>query len=222
MSDISQDFDFSANILRAILWQYESADKLVSLAKSQQAYLDEAQSEFWTNWYRDVFNIDTANDFGLSVWARILDIPLGFETDPDTTKIAFGFSTERRNFQTDSNFGNRSGGFVALTTEQKRMALKLRYMQLTHRPSVPIVNEALSKIFNDGQGTSVFVYDNYDMQFAAYVFNQQPSNQVRILLEKFDLLPRPSTVGVRWVVERRQAWGVGPNRLNFNNGNFGE
>ena len=85
------------------------------------------------------------------------------------------------------------------------MLLKMRYVQLTHRPSVPIINEALNRIFNDGRGTTVYVYDNYQMEFAAYVFSQEPAREVRELLEQFDLLPRPSTLKI----------GAGTCRFNF-------
>lgn len=221
MSDTVQEFDTSTNILRAILWQYEDAQKLIALARAKQSFLDKSQAEFWSNWYRDVFNVDTANDFGLSVWSRILELPLGYETPAQADKVAFGFGPNRKNFQPDSNFGNRNGGFQELTIEQKRLAIKLRYVQLTHRPSVPIINEALDRIFVDELGIKAYVYDNYGMDFAAYVFSTQPSQGLRALLENFDLLPRPSTLGVAWIVGRKESFGVGPNRLNFNNGNFG-
>ena len=216
---VTQEIDYNVNILRAILWQYESAEKIVGLAQAKQAFVSQAQSQFWSDWERDVFNVNTANDFGLSVWARILNISLGFESEPDLTKVAFGFGTDRSNFASPSNFGNRAGGFVGLTLEQKRIVIKLRYIQLTHRPSVPIINESIANVF--GEGLSVFVYDNYEMEYAAYVFNQEPASQIRVILEKFDLLPRPSAVGVRWLVERKQSWGFGRERLNFGNGNFG-
>lgn len=221
MSDTVQNFETSTNILRAILWQYEDAEKLLSLARAKQYFVDKAQSEFWSNWYRDVFNVDTANDFGLSVWSKILEIPLGYEAEAQPDKVAFGFGPYRKNFQPESNFGNRTGGFQSLSVDQKRILIKLRYVQLTHRPSVPIINEALQRIFVDGRGTQVYVYDNYEMEFAAYVFNQEPGQAIREILENFDILPRPSGVGVAWIVEREESFGFSENRRNFNNGNFG-
>lgn len=221
MTDRIQEIESAANILRPILWQYESAEKLVNLALRKQESFNKLHTAFWRDWYRDVFNIDTANDFGIEVWARILGVQLGYTIAPQLDKIGFGFGLNRKNFSAPSNFGVRSEGFQNLSTSQKRMLLKMRYVQLTHRPSVPIINEALNRIFNDGRGTTVYVYDNYQMEFAAYVFSQEPAREVKELLEQFDLLPRPSTLKMAWVVERRKSFGFGQHRYNFNNGNFG-
>ena len=76
MSGGIQLFDFSVDLLRAILWQYNDATRLQSLLQQKQDWYNEQQTEFWSSWYRDVFNLDTANDFGLAVWSIILEVPL--------------------------------------------------------------------------------------------------------------------------------------------------
>lgn len=87
-----QSFDFHSDLLKAILWQYEDAANLKALAKYKADYFEQSTIQFWRDWYRDVFNIDTANEFGLNIWARILDVPLGIDVPPsDKTKIGFGF-----------------------------------------------------------------------------------------------------------------------------------
>ena len=64
--------EFNVNLMRTILWQYENAPKLKALVQSEQDWANENVTEFWKDWYRDVFNLKTANDFGLNVWSRIL------------------------------------------------------------------------------------------------------------------------------------------------------
>ena len=76
MAATIQEFDFSVDLLQAILWQYNNATSLQSLLNSEQAWVIENQTEFWENWLRDVFDLRTANEFGLSVWSIILGIPL--------------------------------------------------------------------------------------------------------------------------------------------------
>jgi hypothetical protein len=214
-----QKFDFSVNLLRSVLWQYEGAEKLIALIKKENEWMEENNNQFWLNWIRDVFDLDTANDFGLSVWGRILNINLGFTVAPDPTKIAFGFGPNNANFSR-GNFGRIKQAELSLTTEQKRLVLKLRYRQLTTRPTVIYINRVLQDIFGD-RGL-VYVADSLDMNNLIYFFGFPIDEQLRIVLEKFDVLPRPSTVGVKIQLQIRPSFGFGTNHLNFNRGNFGD
>lgn len=218
MTDIQQ-YSPSAEILRAILWQYEGAERIVSLILSKQEWMDEYHSGFWRDWYRDVFDLDTANDFGLSVWGRILDIPLGVDMPANARdRLSFGFGPDNLNFE-QGNFGRGRDETISLTTEQKRLVLKLRYFQLTHRPSVPQINRFLNELFGDlGR---VFVVDPLDMSYAVYFFGFTPDASLRFILENYDILPRPSTVGAEWQVQVKDSFGFGVEHLNFENGNFG-
>lgn len=217
MSTIQQ-FDHSVDLLKALLWQHDNAEGLKTLAMRKQEWYDTNQRDFWDNWLRDVFNIDTANDFGLAVWARILGVGLGVEIAANTAKAAFGFGAHHKNFN-NGNFARGIAGQVSLTTSQKRLVIKMRYFQLITRGAVPEINEFLAALFED-QG-EVFVVDNLDMT-ANYFFRFAPDAQLRFILEKYDLLPRPATVGVNWQVQPKPSWGFGVHHLNFNNGNFGE
>lgn len=218
MSDRVQPFDQSVNVLPSILWQYENADKFVRLIQSQQAWIDENQNKFWQDWLRDVFDVDTANSFGLSVWARILGINLAVPTTPTVGNTSWGFGASRLNFGR-GNFGRDRDGQINLSLDQQRLVIKLRLAQIIVRPTSYYINEMLESILN-APGRSVYAYDTLDMEYVVYVFDFAPDSQLRFILENYDLLPRPSGVGVQWIVPR-PAWGFGPNRLNFNNGTFG-
>ena len=191
MSTIQQ-IDTNANLLRAILWQYEGAENLRQIVEAEQAWFDGAQVEFWESWIRDVFNFNTANDFGLAVWSRILDIDLGIDVSASPDEPCFGFGQYNENFE-NGNFSRVRGGTVSLTTDQKRLVIRLRYAQLTTRPTVPNINRILSDVFADFGG-SAYVTDNQDMTID-YQFNFLIPSSLRFILEKYDLLLRPSTVG---------------------------
>lgn len=214
-----QEFDASIDLMRAILWQYDGAEKLKAIIRADNEWLNENQAQFWSDWYRDVFNLDTANEFGMSVWARILNIPLGFGVPSSVSKAAFGFGVNHQNFE-NGNFARKGEAELSLTLEQKRLVLKLRYRQLTTRPTAIRINEMLAELFAD-QG-KVFVHDPLDMTYAVYFFGFEPSSSLRLVLEQFDLLPRPAAVGVEWQVQVRPSFGFGVNHLNFENGNFGD
>lgn len=213
-----QQFDFSVDLLKALLWQHDNAPALKTLLTRKQEWYNENQRDFWAQWYADVFDVDTATDFGLSVWARILDVPLSFPVEGTGTRPVFGFGVNHQNFE-NGGFGRARDGEIQLSTEQRRQVIKLRYFQLISNGTVPEINSFLKMMFGD-EG-NVFVVDSLDMTYATYFFSFAPDFNLRTILEKYDLLPRPAGVGVRWQVQAKPSWGFGPNHLNFENGNFG-
>lgn len=210
-----REFDFSVDLLRNVLWQYDATINLRGLIAQKEAWYSLNQSTFWNDWIVDVFNIDTANDFGLAVWAVILGIPLVVVPDPDPGKVAFGFSHNRANF-THGNFAPTSNSF-GLTTEQKRLVIRLRYFQLITRGAAPEVNEMLNRVFGPGE---VYVSDGLSMNIR-YVFATEVPSALQLIFDNYDILPRPAAVGVKVVSNDPLAgFGFGQFRKNFNNGNF--
>jgi len=210
-----QALDYSVNLLRALLWQYNEAERLEGLLRAKQSWYDENQTQFFTDWYADVFNLQTANDFGLAVWAIILGLPLAVAPDDSTGQDIFGFAADDENFN-NGNFA-ASGASIVLTTEQKRLVLRLRYFQLTTRHSVTQANEILKAVFGAGQ---VYVVDSLLMKIR-YVFTTPPAPQVQFILTNYDLLPRPAAVKADYIVMgEADGFGFGAFHENFNNGNF--
>lgn len=211
-----QAFDFSVDLLRALLWQYNDAARLEGLLRKKQTWYDANQTAFWNDWVRDVFDLRTANDFGLAVWAIILDIPLVISpgSDPNDKPI-WGFGVYRENFE-NGNFASTQS--VALTTEQKRLVLRLRYFQLVTTGSVSEINEFFAYLF-EPYGVA-YVNDGYAMN-ARYVFGFPVSSNLDAVLSEYDLLPRPAGVRVDYVViGEADGWGFGRYHETFTNGNF--
>lgn len=147
-----QDFDYSVNLLRALIWRFDGAPALRSIAEQKQLWYEQNQSKFWQDWYDNVFNPQTMNEFGCSVWGRILDI------------------------QMDLPFGS-----TQLATAQKRLVIQLRYFQLVTRGTVPEINEFMSLLFAD-QGkafvwdnqdmTMTYVFESAPDEGLLYIVNQ--------------------------------------------------
>ena len=185
-----QSFDFSVDLLRALLWQYNDATRLQSLLTSKQAWYDENQEAFWSAWIRDVFDLRTANDFGLTVWSIILGIPLTIASGGDAPgKPIWGFGGNHDVFGIGNFASTQSSG---LATEQRRLVLRLRYFQLTTRGTVPEANAFLRELFPDMW--PLFVEDNMDMTIN-YVFGAPLPSDLQNILQAYDLLPRPAGVG---------------------------
>lgn len=216
-----QAFDFSVNLVQALLWKHNQAVALEGLVVNKQEWYEENQTAFWSDWFRDVFDLRTANAFGMQVWARILGVrltlPLG-PSNPD--KPTWGFGVHYKNFG-HGNFGRIGAGTASLTLEEQRIILRLRYFQLVSRATVPDINRALKAVF--GHLGNVYVLDPLNMgalSYVTFVFDFQPGSRLLNLLVDFDILPRPSGVGARLVVATRDVFGFGPYNKNFGNGTF--
>lgn len=216
MAGTIQQFDFSVDLLQALLWQYERATRLQAILTAKSAWYAENQTAFWSNWYRDVFDLRTANDFGLTVWARILGFPLVAGVPGSGDRPVFGFDPTGENFE-NGTFGLDENGVLTLTTEQKRLVLFLRYFQLTSNGTPVQINEFLARTFADlGR---VYVQDGLDMT-CTYLFEFAPPASLVFILENFDILPRPAGVELKVLISPAEAFGFAPYYLNFNHGVF--
>lgn len=208
-----QRFDFSVDLLRALIWQYNNAERLQSILQQKLEWYEINQEEFWTDWYNDVFNLLTANEFGLSVWGIILGIPLSVGLPGTGNRKVWGFGAFNQNFH-KYNFGRDSSGVAGLTLKQKRLVLRLRYYQLVTDATVPNTNFILNQIFGMGK-----VLDGLNMT-ETYVFPTALDSEVAFVLQNYDLLPRPAGVGVNILVDPTKAFGFDPYYENFNHGTF--
>lgn len=96
---------YNPDITRALKWMHNNAPNLQSIIQQKANWYQRYNAGFWSNWEANVFNLKTANAFGLVVWCIILGLPLDiFVFDPVTNAFAFG--KQRGNFLD-------SGGHVA-------------------------------------------------------------------------------------------------------------
>ena len=216
MTGTIQQLDFSTNLLRALLWQHDNAPRLKALLAEKQAWYDDQNKQFWTDWMRDVFDLRTANPFGLSVWAIILGQPIVFSNVSDPSQPAWGVGTYHRNFGR-GNFASGRQSYE-LSMETARVILRLRYYRLIGTVQAPAINRALKDVFFENYGPA-FVTDLLNMK-QMYIFGFVPPTDMQFAFNHFDVLPRPSTVGSQWKIVVEEPWAFGPTRQNFGHGNF--
>lgn len=219
-----QHFDFNVNLLQTILWEYNDAESLISLIKSKQQWYEVNQTEFWNDWYVNVFNVLTANDFGLAVWSMILGLPLFIDPTPDEDgKPIFGFPLLTNSFFNfnQAAFSSKNSSIIVLPTEDKRLIIRLRYFQLTNRCDVLDTNQFLKTVFNDAGYGDVYVLDTLKMEIR-YVFTFTPPANLLTVIKTYDLLPRGAGVGIKYIDATRNTFGFGPFYKNFNNGTFNQ
>ena len=212
-----QQFDFSVDLLRAILWQYTDATNLQSILNQKDAWYLQNQTQFWENWYDDVFNLATANDFGLAVWSIILNQPIYINSGPALSQAGiFGLGSYNQNLG-NGNFGSQNGTTYQFSTPIARLLLQLRYFQLTSSGTVPEINRMLKYLF-ESYGL-VYLVDDLDMTQRYLFFFTIPSEML-LMLTSFDILPRPAAV--QSIIQQQSvvSFGLGPYNGNLTNSNF--
>lgn len=203
---------------KALDWQRSKAPKLRALIEKKQAWYESNHCAFWNGWVTDVFNLDTANEFGLSVWSIILDEPLFGVTQASPPDYpTWGFNDDDDENFLDGSFGTNSDTGYNFTIEQKRIILKLKSYILHMSGTVPDINDALAMIFGEGE---IRALDNLNMGLVYLISSEQLVGFIREIKDR-DLLPRPAAVRADLVFdENALAWGFGDNFENFGNGNF--
>lgn len=158
--------DYSVRLLNTVLWQYDNAEALKSLLTQKTAWINTNNAQFWKDWYDNVFNLQTANDFGLSVWGKILNFP---------RQITL-----------------KDGTVYNLSTEQYRIILMGQLQKFRMRGTVPEINRWLNTVF--GKQGRAYVLDGLDMT-TVFVFEFKPTSDQQFLIDNVDFLPRPAGVG---------------------------
>lgn len=213
-------YNCQIDLKNCIDWQRSNAEKFKCLVEKKDQWYQKNHCDFWNSYYHDTFNLDTANDFGLSVWSVILNEQVYGVVKP-SDKISWGFGVNKANFN-NGNFGVNSDTGYNFTIEQARILLKMKAFTLhmsgkVHGVGVIGINESLQKILGTGKMSCI---DNRDMTFTYIVYDDALSG-LSTELYKRDLLPRPVGIDIKLVIRGNvKQWGFGPNRSNFNNGNF--
>lgn len=185
-----QQFDFTVPVTKALLWQYQNSPNIQSLINSKQAWYETNQTQFWLDFITNIFNLDTANAFGLGVWSIILGQPIVFNNASNPNQTPWGFGTNNVNF-TQGNFAGGAGGSYSLPLSAARILLQLRAFQLVSSGTVPETNRMLAYVFAD-YGPA-WLIDNHDMT-QTYMFNFQLTADLVYIFNNIDILPRPAGV----------------------------
>lgn len=181
---------FSADFSDVILWQYETATNLKKLISKKQEFYNKSIDKFFNDWYTDVFNIDTANYFGLIVWAIILGCSEYVELTSKIGQKAFGFGEFHKNFY-ESNFALTSY-IYSLPTESLRKVLKAQMYNFNSNGSLYDINKVLNVIYPEH---NPYVTYDKDTNVLTYHFPIPLSEEDMNIVMFSNMLPAP--VGVK-------------------------
>lgn len=163
MADILE-YKTATDFEKHILWQYNNAPALNSLMQSKQSWYDVNHNNYWNDYINNVLNIATANDYGLSIWGAILQIPKVFLVN---------------------------GVEETVDTEMYRNIIRARMLLLRTRATVPDINHFLKTVF--GKYGNAYVVDNNNMTITYRLSFVLSPLQISIL-NTVSLLPKPAGV----------------------------
>ncbi len=171
MSNIKiQDiFTFDANLIQNILWQYDNAPVLKSLITQKDEWYDENLNGFWEKIVSDFLNINTATDWGLNLWGKILQV---------------------------KRLYNVNGEQISLNTDLYRRLILGKLQLIRSNGTVPEINKYLNFVFSPYSTATAFagfVQDMRDMT-VVYIFNFDPTDEELALIYSRDILPTPAGV----------------------------
>lgn len=193
--DVAKEIAFNAR--NVILWQYDNTPNFNALIAMKQNFYDNAVSDFWERWIVDVLNIQTANEFGLTLWGFLLNLERPLYT-------------------------NANGELVPIPTESYRLLLNAKLYKNSHAPTFSNVNTFIRQIFFNHPDNKSYVQDNLNMSIT-YILDFFPTAEEEIVLQLNDFLPRPSGVKIQSItpIPPQKTFGFdGSGLQSFNNGVF--
>lgn len=186
------------NVQQTLLSQYANAPRIQALIAGWNQMLD--PTTLIDQWYQQVWNLQTAQGFGLDVWGRIVGVSrvlslsaqsyLGFCEASDLTEEGFAQAPWFQGEDTTNNYRLADDGF--------RQLIYAKALANIAGGSVLDINRILMTLFS-GQGDA-YVRDNGDMTMS-YVFRFVPTAVQVSIIQNSGVLPRPAGVGVSYVIE---------------------
>lgn len=184
-------FDWQSTIVS----QYANSPHILGMIAAFDAEMDEEAN--LTAFYNMLWNVLTAEGWGLDVWGRIVVINRNLQV----SSRFFGFEEGLPDFDpfNVSPFyaGQGTTTTVRLTDDAYRQLILAKALANITYGSIPGINAILQLLF-PGRG-ACYVTDNQDMTMT-YTFHFQPTPLELAIIETSNVLPRPSGVRVIYSV----------------------
>ena len=222
------------NWQQTLISQYANSPILVGLIESINDAIDPS-----TNidaFYNYVWNVDTAQGYGLDVWGRIVGVSRNISVPTNFGNYdAFGFNTgvpshnwqpfNQAPFWSASRAGSSS---VALSDDAFRTVILVKAFSNIAATNIPTLNKLVTLLF-EGLGHTnpkVYVVDNGGMAMT-YAFNFALSSTETAIVNVPGLLPHPTgvQVNIRLMADNAHTFGFNTGTANnwqpFEYGTFG-
>ena len=205
------------DIIPTILSQYANSPRIMTILDGlNEAFDPSAQID---EFYRLIFNVNTAEGYGLDVWGRIVGIGRTV-SGVDGTDKTFGFNeTDYFTPFNDAPFngsGAKFSSFQLPDTQYRQLIMIKAYANILYA-TAPNINKFLYSIF----GKRAYYRITGDMT-AQYVFEFTPDDFERLIIFNLGILPIPCGISVEYtILDISNTLGFNGSGLQtFNNGTF--
>jgi hypothetical protein len=181
-----------------VISQYSNSPILDAMITAFNAAMDQTQNI--TNFYDMIWNVNTAQGYGLDVWGRIVGVTRNIVTQATGSGTYFGFE-EAGTSWTGFGPGSSQGGFfgaenviTSVTTLQDsdfRTLILAKAASNIWDGSIPGVNAILLALF-PGRGKT-YVMDNQNMSMS-YIFTFALTIPEQAIVQHGGVLPQPAGV----------------------------
>ena len=180
------------NVEQTIISQYANSPTLVQLVQNMNSYLD-PRADF-DAFFDFVWNVDTAQGFGLDIWGRIVNIKRALQIPNVPGYFGFKDALPGSYAFNDAPFWDgtppATQTYLLADDAYRRLILTKALANVTST-NAPALNQLLRNMFAD-RGRA-YVNDLGDMQFR-YTFEFDLTPAVYAMVTQSGVLPRPAGV----------------------------
>lgn len=170
-------FDWHATVIS----QYANSPIILKLIEAFFAVLD--QTKNFDAFYDHIWNVDTAEGYGLDVWGRIVAINRAIEVQTVGRYFGFEEATDASGFNQDQFYDGRTStsNFVLLDPAYRTLVLAKALSNISSA-TIPVLNKLLMTLFpNRGHcyvtdGQDYGSYFGFAEAITSNGFNQEPFN----------------------------------------------
>ena len=152
----------NGSILQAMKWMQNKAPNIQSLVQQKSDWYNQFHESFWTNWKANIFDLRTANAFGIMIWCTILGVPSSLFGLYPVGKTSWAYGPDLQNYiysamhvvaNPNLDGGNFFGGgpTTIVDLQDARWILMLRYAALVSNGRISLMNHMLRFIFNNDE-----------------------------------------------------------------------
>ena len=180
--------------LRAVISQYANSPILLQILGDLSDNIDPAAN--LDAFYTLIWNVETAQGFGLDLWGRIVGVSRVLQV-PAGTFFGFESSASAESFGHGIfyGFGSATSNFPLNDEAYRRLIMAKAAANITDG-SVPAINAILTALFPDA--APAYVEDNGGMEMT-YVFSATLSPSDYAIVSQSGALPKPA--GVSFTVD---------------------
>lgn len=177
-------------VARTIISQYANSPTLVQLINNMDEYIN-PDADF-DAFYDFVWNVETAQGFGLDIWGRIVDIGRMLTVPGDITYLGYEEGLDWQPFNQAPFFtGEQATQTYRLADDAYRKLILVKALANISDCTSPSLNRLLSNLFA-GRGRC-YVSDTGNMEFR-YVFEFALEPYEIAILTQSGAIPKPAAV----------------------------